>query len=61
MWYWILAVYVVVGLLAYVFVISKWSKPTWEKVWYAVWWPAVFLAWLGHKLYNNLKAGGNGE
>lgn len=56
MWYWISAAYVVIGLLAYVLVFSKWTKPLWEKIWHAVWWPTVFLAWLGHKLYNNLKS-----
>lgn len=55
MWYIILAIYVVIGILAYVFVISKWTKPLWEKIWYSFFWVAVFIAWLGHKFYNNMK------
>lgn len=54
MWYIISAVYVVIGLLAYFFVISKWAKPLWEKVWFAVFWIVLLPLWILHKIWNNI-------
>ena len=55
MWYYVLAAYVVIGVLAYAFVFVKWTKPLWEKVWYSIFWMPVLVAWFGHKFYNNIK------
>ena len=55
MWYIILALYIVLGILSYVFVFNKWDKPVFDKVWFAIFWPAVLVAWVFHKVYNNLK------
>lgn len=55
MWYIILALYAIIAILAYVFVIRKWNKSTFEKVWFSIFWLPVFIAWLFHKFYNNIK------
>lgn len=55
MWYIILAVYVLIGILAYIFVFSNWSKSLFEKIWYSVFWIAVLVANIVHRVYNYFK------
>lgn len=54
MWYIIIAAYVAIGLLAYLFIFDEWDKPTWEKVWYSVFWIALIPLWILHKIWNNI-------
>lgn len=52
---WIIAavIYVIIGIAAFFGIFKKWEgKPLWEKIWYAVFWPATLLAYGMHKLYN---------
>lgn len=56
MWWIIAVLYVLIGICSYCFIFNKWEKKTlFEKIWFSVFWPAVLLAWVFHKLYNWLK------
>lgn len=55
-WIIIAIVYIVLGILGYLFIIRKWKTPTkFEKIWYSVFWIALIPLWMLHKAYNYFK------
>ena len=55
-WIIIAIVYIVLGILGYLFIIRKWETPTqFEKIWYSVFWIALIPLWMLHKAYNHFK------
>jgi len=55
MWYVIAAVYVLAAVLTYVCVCRKWDNPTYEKVWFSIFWIALLPLWVIHAVYNAEK------
>ena len=51
-WLLIALVYVVIGILTYRYVISKWDNTQFEKVWFSCVWVTLIPLYIIHWLHN---------
>jgi len=52
MWFIVFIVYVVMGVLSYKQVISKWDNTKFEKVWFSCVWVTLIPLFIIHLLHN---------
>ena len=51
-WFIVILLYVVVGILTYKYIINKWDNTKFEKVWFSCVWIALIPLYVIHLLHN---------
>ena len=51
-WIIVAVLYALIAIGTFCFITAKWNKPVFQRIWFALFWPAVLVAWIVHIIYN---------